>query len=63
MTNHHDLIIIGGGCAGLSLAARLSRYGGDAPRTLVVDSRTSYTNDRTWCFWKLPGASALDLVQ
>lgn len=63
MTNHHDLIIIGGGCAGLSLAARLIRYGVDAPRTLVVDSRTSYTNDRTWCFWRLPGAAALDLVQ
>jgi len=63
MTNHHDLIIIGGGCAGLSLAARLSGYGSGAPRTLVVDSRAGYTNDRTWCFWRLPGTVGAELAQ
>jgi lycopene beta-cyclase len=63
MTSHHDLIIIGGGCAGLSLAARLGSYGADAPRTLVVDSRAGYSNDRTWCFWRLPGAAATELVE
>ncbi|MBZ2180124.1 MAG: hypothetical protein K7J47_20755 [Acidobacteria bacterium] len=63
MRSHHDLIIIGGGCAGLSLAARLSSYGEDAPRTLVVDSRAGYSNDRTWCFWRLPGTLAQELVE
>lgn len=62
MTNHYDLIILGGGCAGLSLAARLSGHGGGAPRTLVVDGRAGYGNDRTWCFWRLPGAAAQELV-
>lgn len=46
-----DLIIIGGGCAGLSLASLLAEHGADCPRTIIVESRTHYTNDRTWCFW------------
>ncbi|MFC0335995.1 lycopene beta-cyclase [Kushneria avicenniae] len=45
-----DLVILGGGCAGLSLAYRLARHQ-DAPRTLIVDPRNDYTNDRTWCGW------------
>ena len=47
----YDLVIIGGGCAGLSLASRLAEYGDKAPKTLIIEPRTSYTNDRTWCFW------------
>lgn len=46
-----DLIVIGGGCAGLSLASQLSAYKDRAPRTVVLEQRTSYHNDRTWCFW------------
>ncbi|ARS54285.1 lycopene cyclase family protein [Kushneria konosiri] len=45
-----DLIILGGGCAGLSLAYRLAQHD-DAPRTLIIDPRSDYTNDRTWCGW------------
>ena len=45
-----DLIILGGGCAGLSLAYRLAQHD-DAPRTLIIDPRHEYTNDRTWCGW------------
>jgi lycopene beta-cyclase len=63
MANEYDLIILGGGCAGLSLARHLVRMGGEAPRTLVLDSRRTYSNDRTWCFWELPGTAALDLVR
>ena len=51
MLNTFDLIILGGGCAGLSLAARLASASLPGCRTLVVESRTHYTNDRSWCFW------------
>ena len=49
---HGDLIILGGGCAGLSLAARLAH---ETPqlRVLVVEPRTVYTEDRTWCGWRV----------
>lgn len=45
------LLILGGGCAGLSLAARLAGFGSRIPRTIVLESRSTYGNDRTWCFW------------
>jgi len=51
MNPHFDLVIIGGGCAGLSLAYQLSLFGESCPRTLIVEERANYTNDRTWCFW------------
>ena len=47
----YDLVILGGGCAGLSLAMRLAALGTPCPRTLVIEKRSTYTNDRTWCFW------------
>ena len=50
----YDLIIIGGGCSGLSLAAALCRLAVQpehVPRTLIVEPRSRYTNDRSWCFW------------
>ncbi len=51
----YDLVILGGGCAGLSLAARLVDLDAGCPRTLVIESRPEYSNDRTWCFWDEPG--------
>ncbi|GHC32083.1 lycopene cyclase [Kushneria pakistanensis] len=45
-----DLVILGGGCAGLSLAYRLAQHE-QPPRTLIIDPRDEYTNDRTWCGW------------
>jgi lycopene beta-cyclase len=51
MNQHFDLVIIGGGCAGLSLAYQLSQFGNNCPKTLIVEERALYTNDRTWCFW------------
>ena len=47
-----DLIILGGGCAGLSLSVALAAHGERCPRTLVIEPRTEYTNDRTWCYWR-----------
>ena len=51
MAETFDLVILGGGCAGLSLSMALAAQGGRCPRTLVIESRTEYTNDRTWCYW------------
>jgi len=51
MSEAFDLVILGGGCAGLSLSMALAPHGGRCPRTLVIESRTEYTNDRTWCYW------------
>lgn len=47
-----DIAILGGGCAGLSLATRLALD----PRTsgssfAVLEARREYSRDRTWCFW------------
>ncbi|MDG1049537.1 MAG: lycopene cyclase family protein [Planctomycetota bacterium] len=46
-----DVLVLGGGCAGLALALRLADAGGGAPRTHVVEARARYEDDRTWCFW------------
>jgi len=51
MSDVLDLVILGGGCAGLSLSMALEAHGGRTPRTLVIESRTEYWNDRTWCYW------------
>ncbi len=51
MLTNTDIIILGGGCAGLSLAMRLASLGESSPSVAVIESRTNYTNDRTWCFW------------
>ncbi|MDG1904710.1 MAG: lycopene cyclase family protein [Arenicella sp.] len=50
-----DLIVIGAGCAGLSLAGELCKYeqNGEAPpKTLLIEPRSSYTTDRSWCYWE-----------
>ena len=57
-----DLIIIGGGCAGLSLAMRLADLGEHAPRTMILESRSEYAHDRTWCFWGGPDTEMGELV-
>lgn len=46
-----DLVILGGGCAGLSLARRLA-IARSTRRVVVVEPRTEYTDDRSWCFWR-----------
>ena len=48
-----DLVVLGGGCAGLSLALRLAEQPGRCRRVAVLESRSAYTNDRSWCFWRL----------
>lgn len=45
-----DVVILGAGCAGLSLCLQLLEAGVTAP-ILLIDSRRHYTDDRTWCWW------------
>jgi lycopene beta-cyclase len=58
----YDLIIIGGGCAGLSLASNLAKLPGAVPKVLVIEQRLQYRNDRTWCFWDTANAACKSLV-
>jgi lycopene beta-cyclase len=58
----YDLVILGGGCAGLSLASKLSEYDKKAPKVLLIEQRTNYTNDRTWCFWDIDDPEYQSLV-
>jgi lycopene beta-cyclase len=48
-----DLVILGGGCAGLSLALRLAEQPGLCRRVSVLESRPAYHHDRSWCFWRV----------
>lgn len=45
-----DVVIVGAGCAGLSLAAHLAELA-PARHVTIVDPRTSFPRDRTWCYW------------
>lgn len=57
-----DLLILGGGCAGLSLARELAAFGRACPTTCIIEQRAQYENDRTWCFWGSDDSLGTDLV-
>ncbi len=49
-----DYIIIGGGCAGLSLAYELNLHKKLENKTLaIIETRQEYKKDKTWSFWKV----------
>ena len=49
-----DYIIIGGGCAGLSLAYELEINDKLKEKTLaIIENREEYKRDKTWSFWKV----------
>ena len=49
-----DYIILGGGCAGLSLAYELDINKKLEDKTLaIVETRDEYKRDKTWSFWKV----------
>ena len=49
-----DYIIIGGGCAGLSLAYELETHKKLEDKTLaIIEPRDEYKRDKTWSFWKV----------
>ncbi len=49
-TKHVDLAILGGGCAGLSLARELAKKNINKS-VVIIEPRTAYQDDRSWCFW------------
>ena len=49
-----DYVIIGGGCAGLSLAYELEINNKLKDKTLaIIETRKEYKRDKTWSFWKV----------
>ena len=58
-----DYVIIGGGCAGLSLAYELEIHNKLSNKTLaIVEPRQSYKRDKTWSFWKVYDHNFQDCV-
>ncbi|MDA9597494.1 lycopene cyclase family protein [Candidatus Pelagibacter sp.] len=58
-----DYIIIGGGCAGLSLAYELDMHKKLKDKTLaIIEPREEYKKDKTWSFWKVTSHNFDDCV-
>ena len=49
--SNYDLIILGGGAAGLSLAMELANLGIKEKKFAIIEARAEYKNDKSWCFW------------
>jgi lycopene beta-cyclase len=59
-----DYIIIGGGCAGLSLAFELEINEKLKDKTLaIIEPRAEYKKDKTWSFWKVTDHNFDDCVK
>tara|TARA_Y100000591_G_scaffold273909_1_gene250052 strand:- start:909 stop:1976 length:1068 start_codon:yes stop_codon:yes gene_type:complete len=59
-----DYIIIGGGCAGLSLAYELEIHEKLKNKTLaIIEPRENYEKDKTWSFWKVTPHNFDDCVK
>lgn len=49
-SGRYDCVILGAGCAGLSLCYQLLARGYTGS-ILILDRKTVFSDDRTWCFW------------
>ena len=59
-----NYVIIGGGCAGLSLAYELEIHEKLQDKTLaIIEPRTEYKRDKTWSFWKVEPHNFEDCVK
>jgi lycopene beta-cyclase len=59
-----DYIIIGGGCAGLSLAYELEIHNKLKEKTLaIIEPRLEYKKDKTWSYWKTTNHNFEDCVK
>ena len=50
---HYDIVIIGAGCSGLSLAYEIVKQQKLDQKIIIVDSKKEFAKDRTWSFWKI----------
>ncbi len=50
MRGRYKYVILGAGCSGLSLCYYLLDLGVEDP-ILLLDRRSEFLDDRTWCFW------------
>lgn len=50
MIDEYDVIIIGGGCSGLSLALHIAKQEPNK-KVLILESRVEYQYDKIWSFW------------
>jgi len=57
-----DILILGAGCAGTSLAHYLEDFG-YAGKIVLLDSRTNFKREQRWCSWARLPASLAPLVQ
>ena len=57
-----DVLILGAGCAGTSLAHYLEDFG-YAGRVAMIDLRTKFDREQRWCSWARLPASLAPLVQ
>lgn len=57
-----DYLIVGAGCAGLSLAYHLARQADLDSSILLLDSKPLFEDDRTWCFFNVEEHLFSDLV-
>jgi lycopene beta-cyclase len=55
-----DVAILGGGCAGLSLAVRLAK---SDLSVRVIEPRSEYIDDRAWSFWRTQSDPFEDCVR
>ncbi|TAD84900.1 MAG: lycopene cyclase [Bacteroidetes bacterium] len=54
-SQHFDYIVLGAGCAGISLTLRILNEPRLAHKTiLLLDRSPKQQNDRTWCWWEPP---------
>ena len=59
-----NYVIIGGGCAGLSLAYELEIHQKLKDKTLaIIEPRKEYKRDKTWSFWKVAPHNFDDCVK
>jgi lycopene beta-cyclase len=51
-TNHYDIVILGGGCAGMQLMHQLIHHAAYKGETiLILDADQTHLQSKSWCFW------------
>ncbi|WP_439505012.1 lycopene cyclase family protein [Sediminibacterium sp.] len=62
-TTHYDIVILGGGCAGMQLMHQLihhDQYNGES--ILIIDADKAYLQHKSWCFWHSSEPNTYDSI-